>query len=204
MKTCSKCDEAKALTEFYKSKKGRDGLRGACKSCHKASKKAYREANLEKVKAREKAYREANPEKIKARSKAYREANPERDKARKKAYREANPEKIKTYKKAYREANLEKVKAREKAWRQTPTARLIDYKKNAERRNTPFLLTEEEFKSFWQQPCSYCGAEIETIGLDRVDNDGPYHIDNVVSCCGPCNSSKHTKTLEEWQGRKND
>jgi ribosomal protein L20 len=185
MKTCNKCGETKALTEFYKQRLGRDGLTAQCKGC---------------INIRKKAFREANPEKVKAFQKAYRETNKEEIKARKKVYREANKEKLK----AYRAAHKERTKQYGKAWRQTPTARLIHYKKNAERRNTPFLLTEEEFKSFWQQPCSYCGAEIETIGLDRVDNDGPYHIDNVVSCCKSCNSSKNSKTLEEWQGREND
>ena len=143
MKTCTKCGEIKALTEFYKRKASRDGLMPLCKTCEKA------------------------------RSKAYYEANPE------------------------------KAKARFRAWYETPAGKLSTYRAAAKQRNIPFLLTEEQFKSFWQAPCSYCGDEIETIGLDRINNDGPYRIDNVRPCCSPCNASKHAKTLEEWQGRKN-
>ena len=159
MKTCNKCGETKALTEFSKHKRTRDGLETQCKNCRNIIQKAYCKAN------------------------------PEKEKARHKTYSKTNPEKIKAYKKAYH---------------QTPAGKISQYKSDAKKRNIPFLLTEEEFKGFWQAPCTYCGAAIETIGLDRVDSSGPYHIDNVVSCCRPCNSSKNSKTLEEWQGREND
>lgn len=36
MKTCSKCQLTKELTEFYKQKEGRDGLRPDCKLCYKS------------------------------------------------------------------------------------------------------------------------------------------------------------------------
>ena len=171
MKTCAKCDEVKSLTEFHKSGRSNGGRllrRADCKSCAKAYKKAYYGANSEKVKARVKAYYEANSEEIKARVKAY------------------------------REANSEEIKARKKAWDKTLGAKISAYRSGAKQRNIPFLLTEEEFKSFWQAPCSYCGDEIKTIGLDRIDSDGPYRIDNVRPCCWPCNSNKGTRSLKEW------
>ena len=215
MKTCTKCGETKALTEFYKKKGGRDGLTPQCKGCENIRMKAYREANKEKTKARHKAYYEANPEKVKAQKKACYEANKEKIKAHKKAYCEANKEKIKARQKAWREANKEELKARHKAYYEankeklkaakkahdsTPAGRFNQYKGRAKQRNIPFLLTEEEFKGFWQQPCAYCGAEIETIGLDRIDSSGPYHIDNVVPCCWSCNQKKGTSSLEDWIG----
>ena len=74
-----------------------------CKEARRAYKKAYYQANKEKIKA----YREANREKIKAWRKAYREANKERILAKEKAYS-----------RAYRKGNREKVnaiKARQRA-----------------------------------------------------------------------------------------
>jgi hypothetical protein len=35
MKICTKCGVEKSLDEFYKSKMGKDGYRGDCKTCHK-------------------------------------------------------------------------------------------------------------------------------------------------------------------------
>ena len=78
---------------------------------NRASRKAYREANQEKLKAQSKAYREANREKIKARKKAEYEANREAILASRKVYYQANKEKLKARKKTYRDANQEKLVA---------------------------------------------------------------------------------------------
>ena len=203
-KTCTKCGETKPTTEFYKDSAARDGLRCDCKSCKKASDKARYEANPEKKKAYGKAYYEANKEKVKALHKTYREANKEKIKADGKAYREANREKILAQKKAHYEANREKIIAQKKAYYKTPAGKFSEYSKGAKVRGIPFLIEFQQFEGLWQKPCFYCGAEIKTIGLDRIDNDGPYHIDNVVPCCWSCNNSKGTLPLEEWLERRND
>jgi len=83
----------------------------------KAYDKAYRKANLDKIKARNKAYYKANIDKIKVKNKAYDEAYYKANIDKKKAYRAANPDKIKANDKAYYEANIDKKKARHKAWR---------------------------------------------------------------------------------------
>lgn len=57
-------------------------------------------------------------------------------------------------------------------------------------RKIEFNLTLDEFSSFWQEDCHYCGSKIETIGLDRIDPSGNYDIWNVVSCCTLCNRMK--------------
>jgi len=83
----------------------------------KAYDKAYRKANLDKIKARNKAYYKANIDKIKVKNKAYDEAYYKANIDKKKAYRAANPDKIKANDKAYYKANPDKIKARHKAWR---------------------------------------------------------------------------------------
>lgn len=53
MKRCKKCGELKAVSEFYKDKKSKDGLRSHCKPCHYVYyKKDYskaREFNLKRL-----------------------------------------------------------------------------------------------------------------------------------------------------------
>ena len=66
--------------------------------------RAYREANREKIADQQRAYREANREKIADQQRAYREANREKIADQKRAYYEANREKIADQKRAYREA----------------------------------------------------------------------------------------------------
>jgi len=71
-------------------------------------------------------------------------------------------------------------------------------KYNASKRGLPYTLTREQFMEFWQRPCKYCGIEIGTIGLDRVDNDKGYELGNVVACCSRCNLMKGTMDTVEF------
>ena len=109
MKTCTKCDESKPLTEFGREAKAKGGVSAQCKECCRARKRGTYAANRDRVLARNKAWRDAHPEKIAARNKAYREANSERVAAQEKAWREANREAIQARKKAWREANRDKI-----------------------------------------------------------------------------------------------
>jgi hypothetical protein len=68
MKTCKKCSEEKAITEFYKRDSGKDGHSTMCKSCYKARASAWSSRNREKrrviVREAQKRYRQ-DPEKRK-------------------------------------------------------------------------------------------------------------------------------------------
>jgi len=84
----------------------------------------------------------------------------------------------------------------------TPHGSYIKYKRGARHRNYTWDITEEEFERIALQPCVYCGKESEPEvnlnGLDRVYNDIPYMIDNVVACCYYCNFSKGTLDFNEY------
>ena len=89
--------------------------------------------------------------------------------------------------------------------------RYRSYISGAVSRGKSFELTLDEFNSFWQKPCHYCGGEIKTIGLDRVENLKGYSLDNVVPCCFTCNTMKmqlsldmflaHVETIRRYTGR---
>jgi hypothetical protein len=72
----------------------------------------------------------------------------------------------------------------------TPNGRYKTYRGSAKRRDLEFSLTPDEFASFWKKSCVYCGNEIKTIGLDRVDNEKGYVLSNVIPCCLFCNRMK--------------
>lgn len=82
--------------------------------------------------------------------------------------------------------------------RLTPRGRYDEYLNGAHRRGLEFSLTPEDFEGFWQQPCVYCGTDIPTIGLDRVDNRVGYCPGNVVPCCDRCNRMKRDLTREDF------
>ena len=217
MKVCNKCKQKKPFEEFHKYGKSKDGLQSWCKDCvkqyyeqnkesireqrkqyreqNKESIKQYYEQNKERIKERNKQHYEQNKESIQEQQRQYREQNKESISEKQKQYYEQNKERIQEQNKQYREQNKESLQE----YRRTPPGKFSEYKSGAKQRGIEFHLTEEQFESFWQKPCEYCGAEIETIGLDRLDSDGHYTIDNVVSCCWSCNKSKGRKTLEEWK-----
>ena len=52
-------------------------------------------------------------------------------------------------------------------------------------------------------PCSYCGRLCDPSidyynGIDRIDNNIGYTIDNSVSCCKYCNFAKNDFLLDEF------
>lgn len=51
--------------------------------------------------------------------------------------------------------------------------------------------------------CQYCGARDKPLTIDHVipeSRGGTDDDSNLVTACKSCNSSKGTKTLEEWRG----
>ena len=85
-----------------------------------------------------------------------------------------------------------------KEYRHSIEGRYEGYKRGAKSRKIDFDLTFEQFKSFWQKSCSYCGDNIETIGIDRIDSFQGYNINNTTPCCFTCNMMKRIATTEEF------
>ena len=93
---------------------------------------------------------------------------------------------------------IEIATRRNKQYGPTPRGRYSVYKSSAARKGNTFDLSFNEFVRYWQIPCSYCGAKIETIGLDRVDNNKGYVKGNILTCCTFCNKAKRNATPHEW------
>ena len=145
MKKCTKCQEVKSFSEFYKNKNNDDGFYYWCKKCSSEYQRSVRSQNREK-------------------------------------FREQN---LANYRR-----NRNKILAHKKLYEKTPTGRFSNYKSTAKHRGYCFDLTFEQFMSFWKLPCEYCGKEIPTIGLDRIDNSIGYVLENVIPCCEICNVMK--------------
>ncbi len=72
------------------------------------------------------------------------------------------------------------------------------YKSNAKKRNIPMDMTLKDFNEYWKKSCTYCGSEINSIGIDRVDSSMGYIKGNMVSCCSTCNEMKMARTKDDW------
>lgn len=84
------------------------------------------------------------------------------------------------------------------------------YKKGAIRRGLSYNLPRDLFISLTNSDCNYCGKPPSTVrkrikdtsahfiynGLDRVDNNIGYEVDNVVPCCYTCNKVKMAQDLD--------
>ena len=111
-------------------------------------------------------------------------------------------EKRRLYQKQYRQRPKVKEynKLRVIKWNKENPEKYIfrTYKYGAKQRKLDFVLTFQQFMTFWQKPCFYCGSKIKTIGLDRIDNKKGYSLDNIVSCCWRCNEMKKAKSQTDF------
>lgn len=115
-KQCCQCGEIKDITEFYKSKKYKDGFLCSCKNCNKIKAKEWRDNNLEYAKEhRRKRYRENSEQEIRD-SKEWQGKNKDKVKESKKKWKLKNKDKHQEHAKRHRDKHPEKVSARKKAW----------------------------------------------------------------------------------------
>ena len=108
-----------------------------------------------------------------------------------------------TNQRAREAANREAYRQRGREYARTTNARYNMLHRQATKRGLEVSITPEEFESLIKCPCVYCGDMMERTsevgsGLDRIDNNKGYHIDNVNPCCSACNVVRHDiLTVEE-------
>ncbi len=101
-KQCSKCQQIKLLSEFYKDKRVKSGLTAKCKVCFKKSAKIWSEQNRLKSNAIKKAWALRNPDKVRAQGRQWKQTNKKKSNEScsnwRKKYPEKNREKAMRYK----------------------------------------------------------------------------------------------------------
>jgi hypothetical protein len=73
------------------------------------------------------------------------------------------------------------------------------YLKDAECRELPFEITEQQWNWLSRSACYFCGYQsAKGIGIDRVDNTiRKYTLENCRPCCSSCNLTKGEISLNE-------
>lgn len=119
-------------------------------------------------------------------TKKYRDANKEQTKEYNKKYREEHPD----YHINYRKQNRELFKKKDTSVQR----RFSRAKSGAKTRKKEWTLSLEDYTNIIKQSCFYCSGYFDIVtyasGLDRIDSNKGYIIDNVVSCCTTCNRIK--------------
>jgi hypothetical protein len=74
----------------------------------------------------------------------------------------------------------------------------VSYKSSAKARKISFDLSIKDFRRFAMLNCVYCGDKVKTIGIDRIDNDKGYSVNNCAPCCSVCNRMKLASSYEDF------
>lgn len=69
------------------------------------------------------------------------------------------------------------------------TSLLAGYRRNDIKRGVICSLTREQVEEIIVKPCTYCDS-MDTIGVDRIDNDLGHTLENCQPCCQLCNFTK--------------
>ena len=207
-KTCSKCGNTKALSEFYKRKRTRDGHEHHCKECIRVQNQAYYAANRERLRAAGAAWRKANPQRVAADAEkactVCRETKPlsafHKDKtqkdghrgccgkcacARQRVYRKANAEKNRAACRAWYHANTEYARAQARAWYEAhPGQRRANW---LQRIYGLSVTDYAEILKAQEGRCAICGRTAEEEGK-RLAVDHDHDTGEVRGLlCGNCN-----------------
>jgi hypothetical protein len=107
----------------------------------------------------------------------------------------------------------EKASQANKKFDSNPALRkLIDsYRNSAKKRGYNFSFSVEESDKLFQRACFYCNRLPHRIftehngkynysynGIDRIDNNKDYTLDNVYTCCKDCNYAKNEMSIQEF------
>lgn len=229
-KICNSCGRDLDIEMFHKRSCNKDGYDSICKECKSKRDKKYREQNKDILKEKSKKYREENKDIIAQKKKKYyqehkqeillknfeyRKQHQKEKAARDKQYVKENQDKVQVYQKEYRETHKisnaeyqkryrEKNKDKLTEYKKSPKIRYKIYKRNAEKRNLDFNLSENEFFEISTLPCAYCGGYSDTYndewfnGIDRIDSNFGYSKNNIVPCCAICNRMKMDLNVNDW------
>jgi len=195
-KNCRTCFRSYPREDFV-------GIKGdtvTCKTCRESNKRA--DLNRDKEHVRELARENAKKPERKEVKQAWKENNYDKvanywiDYRKKKL--QTDPEEFKQknaeYMQKWRGDNPEKMKEMNIQRTNNINIHYGVYVNSARTKKLDFSISKEEYLEMVVKPCYYCGILQEKgfNGMDRLDSNGSYSVENCVSCCETCNMMKGT------------
>lgn len=171
-KKCSKCNQVKAFSKFYKNLRSKDGLKSQCRKCHNEYSKNWRIRNKEKMAKYKVEYRKKSAEKIRN----YR-----------KKYKKFNKEKMAKTQKTWVNNNYEAYRKAQRKWQKMKRKTDPKYRCDMNMASAIWLaLREKKNGEKWEYLVGYTLQELmwhlETQFNKKMswDNYGSYwHIDHI-------------------------
>lgn len=78
-------------------------------------------------------------------------------------------------------------------WNLKIKAKYKAYYFRSRQKGKQFTLSFDEFESFFNMACKFCGSK-DKITIDRIDSNIGYELFNCQPCCNTCNVMKHFAT----------
>lgn len=94
---------------------------------------------------------------------------------------------------AWRKANPSVLKISQHKTKQNLRTRYGQLLGNARRRKIEVNLSFEDFKTIVSPSCFYCAGSLPVTGagIDRINCDKGYSLDNCIACCTDCNLTRN-------------
>jgi 5-methylcytosine-specific restriction endonuclease McrA len=202
--TCKPCAALIAKKWYEKNREHTLAVGKVWASLHPDKKRAqgqrYDTTHRETRQEQAKAYRAANPDKLKEQRAAYKERHPnrgrdyyakniEQERARSHAKYIKCKEHVQEYQRQYHALNP----GLKQEWKRVRRARV---------KAAPGTITNTQWAALLDQyghKCLCCGATDVKLTLDHViplTCGGTHTVDNAQPLCVPCNSTKHTQTID--------
>ena len=203
-KTCNMCGIEKERDEFHKTKTGVGGLNSRCVDCESIIKRknyaAKKLINMKETVTEQHIINELPCEEnnLEPHIPIFKTCNRCKISKDTRTFHRINDPRSKSGISPYCKICDNEMRIANRA---KPAGRFKSMISDAKRWKHDWSLTYEEFLAFWQKPCNYCGAEIKTCSLDRVDASLGYSVDNVVPCCHDCNQFKMDQAVEDFKAQ---
>lgn len=209
MKVCITCAVEYPLNQYHRNKNGKDGYCTSCKECAKARARKWWSENQDRARAsnRERYAALSLEEKKNLITTANAWADANKDRRREivnrsnEKHREQKREKSRNYNQRWKEANPEAAALRNRQAAHLRRLRVAMGKSG-------LCITATQLGDLLQAAegrCVYCGRQVERLTLDHfvpISTGGRHELANLLPCCKPCNSSKHTSDGADWLFRR--
>jgi hypothetical protein len=165
--------------------------------------KIWSAKNKDKVKALSHKSYIKNKDKRAVSLKKYREDNKEVIKLKKNNYYMSRKDYFSQKSREYYFRNKDTIRVYKKNYARTLMSRFNSYRNSAKKRGLDFQFERDLFNKIMLDKCHYCGKE-NAFGVDRIDSDNGYLIDNCLPCCKICNYMKRDTPYKEFISKINE